>query len=132
MEKLRKEDIDQIMERCISLARRKPPEFFNFKKMKGNWGTCNWTDIELDPRSTILGTGIHECVHYIFPKWCETQVLYAESRILNRANSFDLARFLKYLSLKLYKTELYKYILNSKEKKKSKPFKTKCLTKNKK
>ena len=132
MKKLGKKEIDKIVKRCISLARRKPPEFFNFKKMKKNWGTCNWTDIELDPRSTILGTGIHECVHYLFPDWCETQVLYAESRILNQANSFDLAIFLKYLSIKIYKTELYKHILNTKTKKKSKTFKAKRLTKNKK
>lgn len=126
MKKLRKGDIDKIMEKCISLARRKPAEFFNLRKMKC-WGSCNWVDIELDPRSSILGTGIHECIHYIFPKWCETQVLYAESRVLNQAENFDLARFLKYLSLKLYKTELYKYISNSK-----KPRKPKSLTKKKK
>lgn len=131
MEKLRNKDIDQIMSKCINLARRKPPEFFNFRKMK-SWGRCNWLDIAIDPRSTILGTGIHECVHYLFPTWCETQVLYAESRILNRAKTFDLAKFLKHLSVKIYKTEKCKSISLSKSKKKSKPFKIKCLTKNKK
>jgi len=117
MEKLRNKDINQIMSKCINLARRKPPEFFNFKKMK-SWGRCNWLDIAIDPRSTILGTGIHECIHYLFPNWCETQVLYAESRILNRAKTFDLAKFLKHLSVKIYKTEKGKNISLGKQKKK--------------
>ena len=125
MKKLTKSDIDEIMEKCIKLARRKPPEFFSIKKMRRFEGSCNWTDIEIDPRRTFIGTSIHECVHYLFPKWCETQVLYAESRILNQADNLDLTQFLKYLSLKLYKTELCKCLLATKKKKSQKPLKRK-------
>lgn len=132
MERLKEPDIDHIMRRCISMVKRKPPKFFNFINMRKYWGSCNWSNIVITPQSNILGTGIHECLHHIFPNWSETQVLYAESRILNRAKKLDLAKFLKYLSLNIYKTERSKIVELSKTKRKRKPLKPKYLRKKKK
>ena len=94
------------------MVKRKPAEFFLFKKMGKYVGSCNWTDIELDHRFDLLSTAYHECVHYTEPQWCETQVLYAESRMRNCLSYLDHARFLKHLSAKLYKSELQRHILS--------------------
>jgi hypothetical protein len=106
MIKLGKVKIQNLYERCLNLVRRKPPEFFLFKKMRKWNGSCNWTDIEIDPRCDFISTAYHECIHYIEPDWSETQVLYAESRMRNVLSYFDQARFLKCISVKLYKSEL--------------------------
>jgi len=127
MEKLSQKEVDAILQKCINLARRKPPEFFSLKKMKKYMGLYNVSDIVVDPRRDFIGTAIHECIHHIYPNWSETQVLYAESRILNSGDLFDIARFLKYLSLKIYKTESQKYTQKKKKKKPHKPLKIKRL-----
>jgi hypothetical protein len=49
-------------------------------------------------------------------------VLYAESRVINKCTSFDVARFLKCFTAKLYKAELNRTLTEKKKKKgKSKP-----------
>jgi hypothetical protein len=120
MKKLGKIQIQKLYKRCLNLVRRKPPEFFLFKKMRLYEGSCNWTDIEIDPRTNLLSTAYHECIHYIEPNWGETQVLYAESRLRNNLTYLDHARFLKYMSIKLYKSELQRYFLERPKKKKKK------------
>ena len=117
MKKLGKIKIQKLYKRCLDLVRRKPPEFFLFKKMRGFDGSCNWTDIEIDPRSEFISTAYHECIHYVHPEWNETQVLYAESRIRNNVSYLDHARFLKYISIKLYKSELQRHFLEKPKRK---------------
>ncbi len=118
MEKLGKIKIKKLYNRCLSLVKRKPAEFFLFKRMRGAHGYCNWTDIELNPSGELLSTAYHECIHYIEPKWCETQVLYAESRMRNIVTYLDHARFLKYISSKLYKSELQRHFSSRVKRKK--------------
>lgn len=120
MKKLGKVQIQKLYKRCLNLVRRKPAEFFIFKKMRRYEGSCNWTDIEIDPRTNLLSTAYHECIHYIEPNWRETQVLYAESRLRNNLTYLDHARFLKYISIKLYKSELQRFFLEKPKKKKKK------------
>lgn len=108
MKKLTKRQLNQIHNRCLNLIRRKPAEFFIFKKMKKYEGSCNWTDIEIDPRTNLISTAYHECVHYLYPDWSETQVLYAESRLVNSLSVLDITKFLKYLAIKIYQGELKK------------------------
>lgn len=125
MEKLGKIKIKRLYERCINVVRRKPPEFFLFKNMRGIEGLCNWDDITLDPRGQVLVTAYHEIIHYLQPDWCETQVLYAESRLRNNLTYLEHARFLKYVSMKLYKSELQRHFLNRPKRKKKKNTKKK-------
>jgi hypothetical protein len=115
MKTLTKKQIYEIHEKCVNLVKRKPAEFFSFRKMRASVGLCNWTDIELDYRRDLLSTAYHECVHYLFPDYSESMVKYTESRIVNVCDSLDLAYFLKILSNKLYKSELHKRL--SKQKK---------------
>ena len=105
--KLTKNDIQHVYRRCLYLARTKPPEFFNLRRINGAHGLCNWTDIAFDTRGEILATAYHECIHYIYPDWSETMVIYAESRVINNVTLFDNAIFLKCITDKLYKTALY-------------------------
>jgi hypothetical protein len=115
MKKLTKKQIEEIHEKCVKLVKRKPADFFQFRKMKASVGLCNWTDIELDYRRDLLSTAYHECVHYLFPDYSEGMVKYIESRIVNVCEPLDLAYFLKILSNKLYKSELQKRISNTKK-----------------
>ena len=126
MQKLGKVKIKKLYERCVNLARRKPPEFFLFKKLRGADGICDWDsdDITLDPRGEVLATSYHELIHYLEPDWSETQVMYAESRLRNNLTYLEHARFLKYIAIKLYKSELQRHILNRPKRKKKKNVKT--------
>jgi len=124
MKKLTKTQINKLYDQCLNLARRKPPEFFLFKKLRGADGLCNWDDITIDPRGEVIATAYHELIHYLEPDWSETQVMYAESRLRNNLTYLDHARFLKYISMKLYKSELQRSI-TKKTKKNKKPTKIK-------
>jgi hypothetical protein len=115
MKQLTRKQVYEIHEKCVNLVKRKPAEFFSFRKMKASVGLCNWTDIELDYRRDLLSTAYHECVHYLFPDYSESMVKYTESRIVNVCSSLDLAYFLKILSNKLYKSELQKQLSKSKK-----------------
>jgi hypothetical protein len=108
MKKVTKKQILSIYEKCLSLVKNKPAEFFNFRKMKKTVGLCNWTDIELDYRKDVLPTAYHECIHYLFPDYSESYVLYLESRLMNSCDALDHSYFLKLLANKIYKSELQK------------------------
>jgi hypothetical protein len=118
MKPLSKSQIQYIFKKCINLVKRKPPEFFNLKKMRGSEGLCNWTDIEIDYRRELLSTACHECVHYLYPNHSESMVRYIEKRIVNVCSKLDIAYFLKILSTKLYRCELQKIVLKKRKKRK--------------
>jgi hypothetical protein len=119
MEKFSKKDLLLIYKKCLNLVKRKPPEFFLFKKMRCYQGSCDYTSetLEFDHRKEFIRTAYHECVHYLYPDWSETKVLYVESRLINSISILDTANFLKYISLKLYKSELQKTISKKRKKK---------------
>lgn len=119
MKKFSKRQLNQIHEKCLNLVRRKPPSFLIFKKLRC-YGICDYESdvVEIDHRKDMLRTAYHECVHYLYPDWSETQVLYVESRLINNLSLLDITRFLKYLAIKLYKSELQKSLAKKKKKKK--------------
>jgi hypothetical protein len=123
MKLLTKKDIQTIYNRCLSLVRRKPAEFFIFKKLK----ICGWClydedAVVIDHRKDMLRTAYHELIHYLYPDWSETQVIYAESRIVNGVSILDNARFLKMLSVKTYECALLKERRARRKKKKLKKY----------
>lgn len=122
MEKLSKKQTQMLYERCLRLVRRKPPQFFLFRRMRSCQGICDYESetLQFDHRKEFIRTAYHECIHYLCPDWCETQVLYAESRVINTVSILDTARFLKYISIKLYKLELQKSLIEKWERKKYK------------
>lgn len=122
MKRMTLKDLNLIHNKCLNLVRRKPPNFFIFRKLGGYYGLCDYEKdvVELDHRRDVLRTAYHECVHYLYPEWCETQVLYVESRLVNVLSLFDITKFLKYLAIKLYKSELQKKFLQTKKKKRKK------------
>ena len=103
MQKLSKRNIIEVYRRCLSLIRRKPSEFLLFKKLS-IYGWCLYDEdlLIIDHRKDLLRTAYHECIHYLYPTWSETMVLYAESRVINNVSILDNARFLMHLSAKLY------------------------------
>jgi hypothetical protein len=111
MQKLSDSRANLIFRDILRLVKRKPPSFFQIRKMRGYSGWCIWDDtpgedfIELDYRDKLMSTAIHECVHYLFPEWCETQVEYAERRIINTVDTFVLSKFMKEVTLKIYQRE---------------------------
>jgi len=109
MKRLTKKDVKTVYNRCLSLVRRKPAEFFIFKKLK----ICGWClydedAVVIDHRKDMLRTAYHELIHYLYPDWSESQVIYAESRVVNGVSILDNARFLKMLSVKTYECALIK------------------------
>ena len=116
-----KKDVQSVYNRCLSLVRRKPAEFFIFKKLK----ICGWClydedVVVIDHRKDMLRTAYHELIHYLYPDWSESQVIYAESRVVNGVTILDNARFLKMLSVKTYESALIKERRASRKKKKYK------------
>lgn len=109
MKRLTKKDVQNVYNRCLSLVRRKPAEFVVFKKLK-ICGWCLYEDdtVVIDHRKDMLRTAYHECIHYLFPDWSESQVIYAESRVVNGVTILDNTRFLKHLVAKAYKSALQK------------------------
>lgn len=107
MKILKSKEIAGIYLRCLNLVRRKPSEFVLFKKLRC-YGICDYEKdvLEIDHRKDMLRTAYHECVHYLYPGWSETQVIYTESRLINNTTILENARFLKHLSIKLYKSAL--------------------------
>ena len=107
MRKLNKEHITQIYKKCLNLIRKKHPGFVVFKKLR----YCGWCKeeediLEVDLRKDMLRTAYHECIHYLYPDWCESMVIYAESRVINNCSVFENVKFLKHLSDKVYKSLL--------------------------
>ena len=119
MEKYSKKDLQSIYNQCLRLVKRKPPEFFLFRKMRECHGICDYEQdiIEFDHRKEFIRTAYHECVHYLYPDWSETQVIYMESRLINNISLLDTTKFLMNLSEKLYKAELSKSLREKRAKK---------------
>lgn len=106
--KLTREQVQDLYKKALALTKSKPPEFFNLRKMRGTVGLCYWTDIELDYRRDIIPTAFHELFHYLQPDWSETDIRYAESRVMNVCTPLEIATFMKYLANKIYKGEIQK------------------------
>lgn len=106
--KLTREQVQDLYKKALTLTKTKPPEFFNLRKMRGTVGLCYWTDIELDYRRDIIPTAFHELFHYIHPDWSETDIRYAESRVMNVCTPLEIATFMKHLANKIYKGEVQK------------------------
>jgi hypothetical protein len=116
MIKLTKSDLQNLYKKALNLVRTKPAEFFNLRKMRGTVGLCYFTDIELDYRRDIVPTAFHELFHYLYPDWSESQVKYAESRMINHCTPVEIATFLKHLANKIYKAEMIKLTLGNSNK----------------
>jgi hypothetical protein len=104
-----------IYKDIVRLVKSKPPSFFQIKKLRGYSGWCIWEDntsedhIQLDYRHCLLSTAIHECVHYLFPRWSESQVRYTEKRIINNLDTLSLSKLLLELTNKIYQCEFGKH-----------------------
>jgi hypothetical protein len=109
--KLKNKEVMDVYTRCLNLVRRKPAEFLVFKKLR-YYGLCDYENevITIDHRKDMLRTAYHECIHYLYPEWSETAVLYAESRVINTVTVLDNARYLKHLSAKIYKSALSQFL----------------------
>ena len=126
MERLTKRKLSLYHTRCVNLIRRKPPEFLVFKKL-GIFGWCLYDEdiLLVDPRKSPIRTAYHECLHYLYPDWSETKVLRVESKMINKLSMLEIAQFMKYVSIKLYKSELIKKIIKTRKINKRKKVKKK-------
>ena len=126
MERLTQKNLSLYHTRCVNLIRRKPPEFLVFKKL-GIFGWCIYEEdlLIVDPRKSPIRTAYHECLHYLYPDWSETKVLRVESKMINKLSMLEIAQFMKYLSIKLYKNELTKKIIKTRKINKRKKIKKK-------
>ena len=118
MEYLSKSEITSLYEECLKLVKKKSAGFIIFTKLKIH-GWCIYEDdiIEVDYRKDFARTLYHECVHYLYPDWSETQVIYAESRLINNIPVMDTLVFIKQVLDKICRG-YSKKCLKSKAKKK--------------
>jgi len=92
----------KIFNKILKLIKTSNASFFRFKKLKGAMGYCEWEDgILLDYRRELLPTLVHECIHYLNPEWTETEVLYAEKRIINTISIKQAIKLLKAFAINL-------------------------------
>ena len=100
--KLTKKDSIKIFNKIIKLIKESDIDFFKLRKLKGAMGYCEWEDgISLDYRRELVPTLIHECIHFLYPSWSETQVLYAEKRVVNSINLMQVIKILKHFTSRL-------------------------------
>lgn len=100
--KLSKADSIQLFERILEMISKSKKGFFNLRKLRGVHGYCAWEDgIDLDYRKDLVPTLIHECIHYIEEDWSETQVCYAEKKVINAISEEDIILLLKVFSKKI-------------------------------
>jgi hypothetical protein len=104
--KFTKRQLNKLYIDCLDLVKKKKPEFFSIRKMRGFMGLCYDDLIEFDYRKDIIPTMFHECIHFLYPEWSETKVATAEKRLINHITPLQTALFLKEISNKIYKSEL--------------------------
>ena len=91
VQKLSKEDCFVLFRRILDCIKSKKRGFFVLKKLKGVHGWCEWEDgVLLDYRKDFIPTIIHECIHLLEPDWPESQVAYAEKRVINTISEDDI------------------------------------------
>lgn len=92
----------EIFETVIICIKKQKRGFFEFKKLKGVHGYCEWEEgIVLDYRKDLVPTIIHECIHLMEPDWSEAKVCYTESRIINTIKPDDVIRLLMFFVKKI-------------------------------
>lgn len=100
--KLSKKESLKLFERILQLIHKSKRGFFILRKLRGVHGYCAWDDgIELDYRKDLVPTIIHECIHFLEEDWSESQVRYAETKVVNALTEDDVIALLKIFSKKL-------------------------------
>jgi hypothetical protein len=104
--------MQQLIQTIISFVKTKPPEFFQFKKIRGlTTGIYKQDHIELDYRKDLIQTIIHECIHAIHPELSETKVIQTEHKIMKVITNSDVAELLFLVAKKIKHTELHQSFL---------------------
>jgi hypothetical protein len=94
--KVDRAELQRIYRRVLALIKKKSGSFFKLAKLRGVMGWCEWEDgIKIDYRKEFIPTLIHECIHYLYPDWPETKVLYMEKRVINILSSRQVVSLLK-------------------------------------
>jgi HEPN domain-containing protein len=91
----------------------KPPEFFQFKRIRGRvTGYYKGDHIELDYTKDLIPTIIHECIHALEPKWSESRVIQEEKKIIKTLTPIQAAEVLLILAKKIVRTERLELYFN--------------------
>lgn len=102
IQKLSNEITLELFQRIIVCIKSQKRGYFILKKLKGVHGWCEWDDgILLDYRKDLVPTIIHECIHLLEPDWSESQVAYAEKRVVNTIQEDDVIKLLMVFVKKL-------------------------------
>ena len=108
MKRFTDKKINKLYLECLEWVKKTPPKMFNLKKSWKYQGICNWEYIWVDPRQEMGRTIIHEIIHFLYPDYSETQVLYLESRMINTISFLEMAHLFKIFFQKLHKNEIRK------------------------
>ncbi len=97
MPKLTNKQALDLFSEVLRTIHKMPKGFIVLKKLKTVHGWCHEEDdfIEVDYRKEFILTIIHEVLHYIYPNWSESRVMYCEKRIANIITVDDVVFLLK-------------------------------------
>ena len=102
IQKISKEESITLFQRIIFCIKSQKKGYFVLKKLKGVHGWCEWDDgISLDYRKDLIPTLIHECLHLLEPNWSESQIAYAERRVVNTITEDEVVMLLMIFIKKL-------------------------------
>jgi hypothetical protein len=94
------------IQNIIEFLKSKPPQFFQFKKIRGRTtGIFKGDHIEFDYRKDLVQTILHECVHALRPELSETKVIAMERKLMKVLTGLEAAELLSIVSKKIKYTE---------------------------
>lgn len=100
--KITDEESRNLFQEVINCIKKQKKGFFSLEKLKGVHGYCEWEEgIRLDYRKDLIPTIIHECLHFLYPDWTESQVSYSEKRIINTIDPDEVIKLLMFFVKKL-------------------------------
>ena len=101
IQKLDKNECTALFNKILNCIKKQEKGFFVFKKLKRVQGWCEWDSIIIDYRKELVPTIIHECIHLLEPSWSESQVAYAEKRVINTITVDDVVQLLMFFVKKI-------------------------------
>lgn len=97
LQRLNKRQINYYLRRVYALLRSDRINII-IKRMKKNRGLTDLSNVWLDPDDRILPTIIHECLHIIYPRKTERDILNLEKKIAKRISEQQLKKLLLLLA----------------------------------
>jgi len=100
--------MQHLIKDITSFIKSKPPHFFQFKVIRGEFtGFFKGDHIELDYKKDLVQSVVHECLHALNPKLSETKIIKLEKQVFREITNLQVACILLELSKKIKYNEIH-------------------------